>query len=89
MISVLSYLFAGLMVGLLLRKADIKDKVNKCVFAATLALLFLLGCEAGANDEIVTYIGKLCGHALVFASMATFGSILAGWFVYNRFFRRK
>ena len=89
MLSVTSFMFAGLLVGLLLRKVDIKDKVNRCVFAATLALLFLLGCEVGANEQIISNIGKLGGQALIFATMATLGSILAGWFVYNRFFRRK
>jgi hypothetical protein len=50
-------------------------------------LLFVMGCEIGNNETLMSNLPTLGGEAAVFAIAATLGSLVAAKIVYNRFFK--
>ncbi len=86
MFTVIGIMFGGIVVGYLLRKVELLQKIGKPISYTILLLLFLLGISVGANDAIVNNLTTLGGQAFLIALAGTTGSVLAAWGVYHFFF---
>lgn len=88
MLTVITFLTSGVLLGLLLRK---KEKIIRIADQLTTwsvyLLLFLLGISVGAREEIINNIGRLGVQAAVLTSGAIIGSVFASYFVYISFFK--
>lgn len=82
-------MFAGIVVGYLLRRVTLLQQIGRPISYTILLLLFLLGTVVGANREIVDNLTSLGGQALLVAVAGTLGSLIAAWAVYQRFFQKR
>ena len=76
MFIVLSTMLAGILVGYLLRNKKIRF-FQGLIITLIWLLLFLLGLEIGANEQVVSQFGKLGLEAFIIAAACTLGSVLA------------
>ena len=76
MFIVLSTMLAGILVGYLLRNKKIRF-FQGLIITLIWLLLFLLGLEIGANEQVVSQFGKLGLEAFIIAAAGTLGSVLA------------
>lgn len=81
MFTVLSFMFAGIAVGYLLRSKKIRF-IHWVVTTLIWLLLFLLGLEVGANETIVHQFGTLGFEAFLLAAGATLGSVVFAWLLW-------
>jgi uncharacterized membrane protein YbjE (DUF340 family) len=81
MFTVLSFMFAGIAVGYLLRSKKIRF-IHWVVTTLIWLLLFLLGLEVGANETIVGQFGTLGFEAFLLAAGATLGSVVFAWMLW-------
>jgi len=81
MFTVLSFMFAGIAVGYLLRSKKIRF-IHWVVTTLIWLLLFLLGLEVGANETIVHQFGALGFEAFLLAAGATLGSVVFAWILW-------
>lgn len=81
MFTVLSFMFAGIAVGYLLRSKKIRF-IHWVITTLIWLLLFLLGLEVGANETIVRQFGKLGFEAFLLAGAATLGSVVFAWILW-------
>jgi uncharacterized membrane protein YbjE (DUF340 family) len=81
MFTVLSFMFAGIAVGYLLRSKKIRF-IHWVVTTLIWLLLFLLGLEVGANETIVRQFGALGFEAFLLAAGATLGSVVFAWLLW-------
>ena len=89
MFKVITLLFAGVLVGYLLREGETSRRIGRPITWTIYLLLFLLGLSAGANETVRGNLAALGGEALLIAVAATLGSALAAWGVYRLFFRER
>ena len=74
MFVILVFMFAGILLGYLLRKIRICF-INGAILTLIWLLLFLLGVEVGFNDQVIRKFGTLGMEAILIAALATLGSI--------------
>lgn len=55
--------------------------------ATVVVLLFVMGVEIGANDDLLANLPSLGGTALAVAAAATCGSLAAAWVAYGLLFK--
>jgi uncharacterized membrane protein YbjE (DUF340 family) len=90
MLWVIGFLFAGMIIGILLRrKTGLQKTVDKSISLLVYLLLFTLGLSAGANKAITTQFHLLGFKAILVSLFTTTGSILTGWIIYKQFFLKK
>ena len=89
MISIFSFILAGIFVGYLTRKSTYIKHVSSIINVIIVLLLFFLGVAVGANKQIVESIAIIGIDAFAISTATTIGSVLAAWFVYSRFFKNK
>ena len=89
MFTVVGIMFAGIVVGYLLRRVTLLQQIGRPISYTILLLLFLLGTVVGANREIVDNLTSLGGQALLVAVAGTLGSLIAAWAVYQGFFQKR
>lgn len=89
MISIFSFILAGVVVGYLTRRRTYIKQVGSIITLIIVFLLFFLGVAVGSNKQIVESFANIGIEAFAIASASTIGSVLAAWFVYNRFFKNK
>ncbi len=87
MFTVISIMFAGTVIGRLLRNTGIPGKMGRPISYTILLLLFLLGISIGTDKNITAHLATLGRQALFLSLAATTGSVLAGWAVYHMLFR--
>lgn len=83
MFTVISIMFAGVVVGYLLKGIPLLQKLGRPITYTIYALLFLLGASVGTNPQIIENLRTLGLQALLLAAAATAGSVLMGWLVYR------
>lgn len=69
-------MICGLLLGRLLHKFVSHALIGRLVFAAILFLLFLLGMQIGANDQLFADLPSLGGRALLLMLFCVGGSLL-------------
>ncbi|MDH6356413.1 LysO family transporter [Parabacteroides sp. PF5-9] len=89
MFVIIGIMFGGIAIGYLLRKVERLQQTGKLISYAIYLLLFLLGLSVGQNKEIVDNLNTLGLQALLIATAATTGSLLAAWGVYHFFFKER
>ena len=88
MFTVIAIMFGGIVLGYLFREKKVLAKIGKPIHYTILLLLFLLGLSVGNNREIIMNLPLLGGQALLLASAATLGSVVAAWGISRLFFHR-
>ena len=89
MFYILAIMFVGIGVGYLLRRWCGVEHVSTSTTITIMILLFVMGCEIGNNETLMSNLPTLGGEAAVIAIAATLGSVVAAKIVYNRFFKTK
>lgn len=89
MLLLLSVLFVGIILGYILRKKKIENKIDIFTTISIYALLFFIGISVGSNETIVNNLDKIGLNALILTIAAVLGSIFTSFFVYKFFFRNK
>lgn len=87
MFTVVGIMFAGILVGYVLRNVKFLEHVGKTVSWTILAMLLFLGIAVGLNDTVIDNLRTLGLQALLMAVLGTLGSVLAAWAVYHFFFK--
>jgi Kef-type K+ transport system membrane component KefB len=90
MFSILIYLGAGIIVGILLHKLTWVSKVLEKLTSLTIyLLLFSLGLSAGLNKVITSQLHTLGLTACTISLFAMAGSVGVAWVVYKLFFNKQ
>lgn len=89
MFYILAIMFFGIGLGYLIRNWRGVESISTTTTATIMILLFVMGCEIGANETLMSNLFTLGGEALVIAVVATFGSLVAAKVVYNRVYKSK
>lgn len=89
MFYILAIMFAGIGLGFLIRRWRAVEHISTSTTITIMILLFVMGCEIGANETLMRNLFTLGGEALVIALAATFGSLVAARILYNRLFKSK
>lgn len=82
MFIVIGFMFAGLLIGFLLRNRQLKF-INKIITILIWVLLFLLGIEVGGNREIISGLHTIGIEALVITIAAVLGSAIGALLLWN------
>ena len=75
MFIVIACMLAGIVAGFLFRKWKLRF-IHQVILVLIWLLLFLLGLEVGANEQVIRQFGNLGFEAFLLAFAGTFGSIL-------------
>lgn len=78
----------GIGVGWLLRNKRLTF-LSGLIMGFILLLLFLLGTQVGANNEVMDNLSTLGVESLIVGAVAVLGSVLLNWWVYIKFFKTK
>ena len=90
MLKVLIIFAVGLGLGYLLRKKDrLLPPVETITQIAITVMLFLLGVNVGKNEKIIANLSTIGFQSLILTIGAMAGSIIAAWFLFHYFFRKK
>jgi len=88
MIEILIIMFAGVILGFILRKQKyIIMLVDKLTSISIYLLLFLLGLGVGNNELIINQFSQVGINAILLAFAGISGSVLLSYFVYKLFAR--
>ena len=83
MIKILSFLVAGIIIGLFIQNKEKLIKINdKLMTWAIFALLFLLGISVGLNDTIMDNLDTIGLKALIITIGAIIGSVVVAWIIF-------
>ena len=89
MLTILLIFVAGILTGHFVKKQKVIIKTsNRLTFISVLALLFLLGYEAGHNPQVQAHFDTIGIKALVISLLSVAGSIVCV-FIYNRLILKK
>ena len=76
MFLVITFMLTGILIGYLLRKKPVL-KISFLITPLIWFLLFLLGMEIGGNNSLIASLPTLGLEAVILASVAVLGSVLA------------
>ncbi len=82
-------MFSGMAAGYLLRHAKGTERISGSASATIILLLFLMGCEIGADDNVMRNLAALGGEALAIAAAAVTGSITAARAAYLLLYKKR
>lgn len=89
MFKVIGIMFAGILVGYMLRKQSFIHYTGTLISIAIFLLLFLLGIAVGTNKQIVNNLSVLGLQAFAISSAAVLGSVICAWMVYRFIYKRE
>lgn len=89
MFYILAIMFAGIALGYLLRRWRGVEHISTTTTITIMLLLFVMGCEIGANQTLMRNLFTLGGEALLIAVAAVLGSLIGARVVYNKVFKSK
>lgn len=88
MLIVLVFLFAGIGAGYLARNKKVIIILSEKLLGWTIyLLLFFLGLSTAMSEKVRSNIGNLGVQVFIITAAAIGGSIIAGIYIYKRFFR--
>ncbi|MFW6372045.1 MAG: LysO family transporter [Bacteroidota bacterium] len=88
MVIAILLLFIGFLTGMFLRKKQSLKKAATLLLSFSIyLLLFFMGMNVGASDEIIQGFFQLGEIALVLTIFVIAGSIFISWIIYRFFFR--
>lgn len=89
MITILSFLVLGILVGLTLRRYRLLLKsIDKSTNVAIYFLLFFLGISVGANKTIIKNIPSIGLQAITIAFGAIIGSVFLSFILYSFLYKK-
>ncbi|MFI3315203.1 MAG: LysO family transporter [Rikenellaceae bacterium] len=86
MLTVVGIMLVGIGLGYLFRGKKLSF-IPKVTMVSIYLLLFFLGVSVGSNPEIMDNLDTIGLDGLIITLAALAGSLLAGWFVYFKFFK--
>ena len=89
MFYILAIMFAGIGLGYLIRRWRVVEHISTTTTITIMILLFVMGCEIGANEQLIQNLFTLGGEALAIAIAATLGSLIGARVVYKIVFKSK
>ena len=88
MFIIIGIMFAGMLLGFLLRKQRL-SWIHKVITVFIWLLLFLLGIEVGGNPQIMNHLYTLGAEALVLTLFCLAGSCVAAWGLWRMLYQPK
>ena len=79
----------GITVGFILRNNIKSTLINHLIFSVVLLLLFLMGLSIGTDNKLISVLPSLGLQAIIISFFFTFGSIIAGWIIWIKLFKKK
>lgn len=79
----------GITVGFILRNNIKSTLINHLIFGVILLLLFLMGLSIGTDNKLIRVLPSLGLQAIIISFFSTFGSIIAGWIIWIKLFKKK
>lgn len=79
----------GITVGFILRNNIKLTLINHLIFGVVLLLLFLMGLSIGTDNKLISVLPSLGLQAIIISFFSTFGSIIAGWIIWIKLFKKK
>ena len=79
----------GITVGFILRNNIKSTLINHLIFGVILLLLFLMGLSIGTDNKLISVLPSLGLQAIIISFFSTFGSIIAGWIIWIKLFKKK
>lgn len=79
----------GITVGFILRNNIKSMLINHLIFGVVLLLLFLMGLSIGTDNKLINVLPSLGLQAIIISFFSTFGSIIAGWIIWIKLFKKK
>lgn len=89
MISIIATMLLGITVGFILRNNIKSMLINHLIFGVVLLLLFLMGLSIGTDNKLINVLPSLGLQAIIISFFSTFGSIIAGWIIWIKLFKKK
>ena len=89
MISIIATMLLGITVGFILRNNIKSTLINHLIFGVVLLLLFLMGLSIGTDNKLIRVLPSLGLQAIIISFFSTFGSIIAGWIIWIKLFKKK
>ena len=89
MFYILAIMFVGIGLGYLIRRSRVVGHISTTTTVTIMILLFVMGCEIGANEQLMQNLFTLGGEALAIAVAATLCSLIGARVVYNWVFKSK
>lgn len=89
MISIIATMLLGITVGFILRNNIKSMLINHLIFGVVLLLLFLMGLSIGTDNKLISVLPSLGLQAIIISFFSTFGSIIAGWIIWIKLFKKK
>ena len=78
----------GITVGFILRNNIKSTLINHLIFGVVLLLLFLMGLSIGTDNKLISVLPSLGLQAIIISFFSTFGSIIAGWIIWIKLFKK-
>ena len=82
MFTVIGIMLAGIGIGYLMRRHSL-PWINRVITILIWLLLFLLGIEAGHNEEIIRSLPTLGMEAFSIAIVCVMGSCITAWILWK------
>lgn len=79
----------GITVGFILRNNIKSTLINHLIFGVVLLLLFLMGLSIGTDHKLISVLPSLGLQAIIISFFSTFGSIISGWIIWIKLFKKK
>ena len=87
MFIIIGIMFAGMLLGFLLRKQRL-SWIHKVITVFIWLLLFLLGIDVGSNQEIINGLHTIGLEAVILTVAAVLGSVTAAWALWYMVYKR-
>lgn len=88
MFAIIGLMLAGMLLGFLLRKRNLK-KIHKAITVLIWLLLFILGVEVGGNEAIIRGLHTIGLEAVILTLGGTLGSVVAAWALWRALYKQK
>ncbi len=88
MFTIIGLMLAGMLLGFLMRKRQLKG-IQQIITMLIWVLLFLLGVEVGSNEQIIKGLHSLGIEALILTIGGLLGSVIAAWVLWKISYKKE